>query len=208
MKKTRILLVSILILLEINAFCQDGIPVSISVGFLTPDPPAGEFIHIKITDTKSNVIKYENQVTLSVPDGFFNTVYLMPGIYKCEIPDMGVFVKMPEIRINGGSIIPWGYPDYEYFQIIITDQITKIEINGFSNTSLIFPNPFTDFLNINSVANIEKIEIFNTNGRKMKTFQNKKQKDVRIDLISLSSGIYILKARINGVENKYKIIKE
>ena len=61
--------------------------------------------------------------------------------------------------------------------------------DNFLNKIEVYPNPVKDVLTINTNQQIDKIEILNFNGQKLKTFlfQNK------VDLNSLNSGIYLVK---------------
>jgi len=68
----------------------------------------------------------------------------------------------------------------------------------------IFPNPASEELFVSSIHKINQVEIFNLLGQTL-YFRNCTAKNVRIDLNSFSSGIYILK--INGTLIR-KFIKE
>ncbi|KQO22330.1 hypothetical protein ASF10_08045 [Flavobacterium sp. Leaf82] len=77
-----------------------------------------------------------------------------------------------------------------------------------SKPSLLFyPNPSTDFVNIQSENNneVESVQIFDLNG---KLVSNKTDFNAnKIDVTRLNQGAYILKAKVNGTEISKKIIK-
>jgi len=69
---------------------------------------ADECLHLQITDQLTNQTCYDSLATVSVLNGFHDTVYLDSGTYKCEIIDMGANVSMLVITLNNGYIVPWG----------------------------------------------------------------------------------------------------
>lgn len=69
------------------------------------------------------------------------------------------------------------------------------------------PNPAKEYINLSASKNIDKVEIYNLLGQQVKmetlnTTQNK------VNVSSLSNGIYILKAYIEDAVGSYKFIKE
>tara|TARA_B100000945_G_scaffold139288_1_gene111487 strand:+ start:2327 stop:4555 length:2229 start_codon:yes stop_codon:yes gene_type:complete len=73
----------------------------------------------------------------------------------------------------------------------------NIEIN-------IYPNPATDFINIESSMLIENISLFDYNG-KVVFEKNKNNKDAVINTDNLNSGHYILILQVNGIELKRSV---
>ncbi len=92
---------------------QDSIPITISAKVFEGN--SDEWIHLKITDTTSLQVWYDSLATVTVANGFNDTVYLDSGTYKCEVLDMGANVWMPTITLNNGYVVPWGYPSYNYY---------------------------------------------------------------------------------------------
>ena len=70
-----------------------------------------------------------------------------------------------------------------------------------------YPNPTTNNLNISASENIEKIEIFNLIGQKVISSLPNINK-TKVNVSSLNTGIYIMKATIDGVTGSFKFIKE
>jgi|TARA_B110000908_G_C10070504_1_gene364860 hypothetical protein len=70
-----------------------------------------------------------------------------------------------------------------------------------------YPNPTTNELNISASKNIEKIEIFNLIGQKVISSLPNINK-TKVNVSSLNTGIYIMKATIDGVTDSFKFIKE
>lgn len=74
--------------------------------------------------------------------------------------------------------------------------------NSFSDFS-VFPNPTAGILNVRSAINIDRIEIYSLEGRKIKEAKNS-----ILDISDLSSGIYLLKVKTEeGKFGTKKIIK-
>lgn len=69
----------------------------------------------------------------------------------------------------------------------------------------IYPNPVTSILYFKGVEKIDKVEIYNMVGQKVKTFNSV---DHQIDVSSLLSGDYILRYSVEGEKQQsYKFIK-
>lgn len=79
--------------------------------------------------------------------------------------------------------------------------------NGKQDTNVsIYPNPAKDIIYIKGINSIEKAEIYNMVGQKVKTFNSGED---RIDVSSLSKGNYILQVFVKGeVSHNHKFIKQ
>lgn len=84
-----------------------------------------EWIHLRVSDTLTNEIWYDSIATVTNTEGFKDTLNLNSGTYKCKVLDMGAAVSMPTIRLFNGDIIPWGYPEYEYYLFTITNDLNS-----------------------------------------------------------------------------------
>ncbi|MEY8760811.1 T9SS type A sorting domain-containing protein [Chryseobacterium tongliaoense] len=72
------------------------------------------------------------------------------------------------------------------------------------NSILVYPNPATDFINVESKLPITKIEIFDTAGRKV----NAELDHDKIDVRSLIPGTYIITIEAKGSQFSRKFIKK
>jgi hypothetical protein len=70
-----------------------------------------------------------------------------------------------------------------------------------------YPNPASTNLTISASKNIENVEIFNVIGQKVMTLTPNNSNSV-INVSSLNSGVYILKATIEGIKGSYKFVKQ
>jgi len=69
------------------------------------------------------------------------------------------------------------------------------------------PNPTKDYINLSASITIEKVEVYNLLGQQVKSV-GINSNETRMDVSSLSKGIYILKAYIEDASGSYKFIKE
>nr|WP_283950707.1 T9SS type A sorting domain-containing protein [Chryseobacterium sp. pc1-10] len=67
----------------------------------------------------------------------------------------------------------------------------------------IFPNPTSDFVHIETNKKIENINIFTLAGQFVKS-----SKEKRVDISSLTKGVYVFKVQTSEGTKTYKIIKE
>ncbi|QXU51225.1 T9SS type A sorting domain-containing protein [Chryseobacterium sp. D764] len=73
------------------------------------------------------------------------------------------------------------------------------------NSVGIYPNPVTDVLYFKGTGKIEKAEIYNMVGQRVKSFNTV---EGQIDVSSLSKGYYILQYSVKGEKQAYKFIKK
>lgn len=76
------------------------------------------------------------------------------------------------------------------------------EINNDNTLINIFPNPASDYINIETDKKIENVEIFTITGQLIKSSKEKK-----VDVSSLTKGTYIIKIHTSEGTRTYKIIK-
>lgn len=90
----------------------------------------------------------------------------------------------------------------------------NIQVN-FSTTNLtpqrpsnvvIYPNPVTDFLTINT-PNLTKISIYDLHGQKLIDYTTSKQTE-KLNLSSLKAGIYMLTIETDNKKHTYKLVKQ
>lgn len=98
-----------------------------------------------------------------------------------------------------GNFEPQGLP----FEV--TGTVLSLVDNTFEGFSY-YPNPTSDILNVNAKSNIESIAIYNALGQELIT-TSPSAINAKVDLSGLSSGMYIMKATINGTVGSFNIIK-
>ena len=108
--------------------------------------------------------------------------------------------SLREIKVVGDGTI---YFDNWYFYGAATASIDK---NNLSNVSL-YPSPAQNELTISAENTIQNVTVYNVLGRKVQSF-NVNATSKKLDVSSLSTGIYILKYTANNVVGSMKFIKE
>lgn len=92
----------------------------------------------------------------------------------------------------------------DLFAITVT---LALGVNNYVNyPTHVYPNPFTDILNIKSEKDIDWIELFDVTGRRLATFD--KVVDGKIDLSGYAMGTYVIKIKAGKELQTIKIIKK
>lgn len=91
--------------------------------------------------------------------------------------------------------------------VIDLDYETMGTDDQFVDISSVSPNPFVDFINVNSKAEINKVEVYDLTGKLVYSAQPDKEK-AKLNLTFLPKGIYMLKIISEGKVQAYKIIKK
>ncbi len=93
----------------------------------------------------------------------------------------------------------------------ITDSGTGVdEFNDFNKNNItIYPNPVSDYLNINFKEEVEKVNvsIVNIAGQIIYTNDYTNQKLTKVDLQNIQKGMYIIKINADGKETNMKFVK-
>lgn len=108
--------------------------------------------------------------------------------------NLGISIQLSDLMVFGCSYTDWDATTWEPLSVpsnpIPAPSVTNIQ--KFQNFSAqIFPNPSSDFLNINSDLNIDIIEIFSLNGNKVFS-QAINSKESLINISQFSNGNYIV----------------
>jgi hypothetical protein len=128
---------------------------------------------------------------------FFWNEYNNSGNYTYEIITNGTNKTLIITYLNSGN------------QAIYGNQLLSMENKNINDFSL-YPNPSKDFISLsfNQGNKDRKAFIFNTNGKLIKAF-NIKNKDNKINIEALNSGLYFLKIKDNtNKTTTKKIIKK
>ncbi|WP_370897933.1 fibronectin type III domain-containing protein [Chryseobacterium gossypii] len=80
------------------------------------------------------------------------------------------------------------------------------EVSGAKNNIIVYPNPFTDVLNISDIARVKSVSVNDVAGRLVKTIVNP---DSALHLSDLNSGMYLLTLEMkDGTKQTIKVIKK
>jgi len=99
------------------------------------------------------------------------------------------------------------YGDRDFWVVKLNPQ--ELSTNDFSNENKVtfFPNPTKDFFKLSTYDNIQKIELYDLNGKKLLTKDD--FVDEKIAIQNFSKGMYFIKIYMNnGVTISDKIIKD
>ncbi len=87
------------------------------------------------------------------------------------------------------------------FAVLTVQELQQLE--GFS----FYPNPVNNMLNVSAQSNIERLQIVNMLGQVVKTAQPNMQ-SYQLDMSSLATGVYFVKATVNNVQGTFRIVKQ
>jgi hypothetical protein len=135
----------------------------------------------------------------------FGWIYTM--LTKWEIPSDSILIRF-NFKSNNIALPKEGwiidnitYNGYDVIGITETNNISKGELAA-------FPNPFNDFINIESKTALNSVQIFSTEGKLVYNFDINKKHSLKISTNALEKGIYFLKSvDINNNNYFNKIIK-
>jgi hypothetical protein len=179
----------------------------------TSDAVGAYFSDTLITDTAETVFPFFPQVN-NQPGNFPDSInwtqvsgnfmanggegYLIIGNFKND----SITTLVPSNNIG------WDYAAYIYIDDVSLTPCTAIDEQNKNETINIFPNPFSDKLNI-TVKNNEPVEaiLFDITARKL--LQGKFTNSVSINTEQLAKGLYLYEVRNkNGVIKKGKVVKD
>ena len=197
--------VFLLSVLCVNAQGTIPVPISTDLFFGNQD----EWIHLKITDTLTNQVWYDTIATVTVSNGFTDTVYLESATYKCEVLDIGVNVNMPVIELDDGSHAQWGYPDYEYYLFTLPVSTAGLSRLSTEMTINFFPNPINDFFKIDIPKSSESVivTILDDLGRIVAIYKSKSKDQITIDSSTFEDGNYFIQVESENHIKTTQLVK-
>ena len=84
----------------------------------------------------------------------------------------------------------------------------SVENMDFEDKIIAIPNPAADFIKIHSKRMITSYNIVSLDGRLVKQIEGLNLREFPIDVLDLTSGIYILTVQTQGGKSSLKIIKQ
>jgi hypothetical protein len=163
----------------------DGIFVSIRQNIGTNGTPFDPNIGFYIDPSVGNLDWTEFTLDFTAPE-----TDLMLYIFKQS--------RVPNTNPNNATRL-------DDFSIVLNSTASVKDLNQFNFSA--YPNPASHNLNLSASKNIETIEIFNLIGQKVMTATPNKNA-TSINVSNLNSGIYIVKATIEGIKGSYKFVKQ
>lgn len=201
-----------------QAFESDEVSVTIKKSVVSGDGPM--VLKIK-TDTYASETSYKlygpNNNVIQQSSSFTNSTvhtfdlnFPSPGCYRLQVKDSyGDGISGGYIRIfaaDGTTQLfnATGTSFSSELNVMISVETVDIDDETFQDM-LIFPNPATNFVNIQGTANIQQVELFNLEGQRVAAEYG----DVRtLSLEGLASGMYIMKVTSDKGTTTYKVSKK
>lgn len=151
----------------------------------------------------------QNDITHSSIMNMFNTNYnllLQNGVYERETL---VWDDFDYYTGNLTYMSDWITDRLSYLDTVFNEEcdiLSRNEFDSQKNNFKIYPNPASDFVEINStIESIFSLEIYNNLGQIVLT-ENFNTQQKQIDLSNLSKGIYIFKIKNKDLQEVHKII--
>jgi len=101
--------------------------------------------------------------------------------------------------LDGGSGNPLGFP------FDVTGSVLSLIDNSFEGFAF-YPNPTTNILNVSAKSNIENISLYNVLGQQLISV-TPDSLSAKVDIANLSTGMYVMKATVNGSVGSFNIVK-
>lgn len=92
------------------------------------------------------------------------------------------------------------------FNVVVQDATLSLTESAFDGFSY-YPNPIKNVLNLKATQNIDALEVYNLLGQNVLALQPNASQ-MQMDMSTLSTGLYVLKATIGNQTETYKIVKE
>ena len=92
------------------------------------------------------------------------------------------------------------------FRLQLPDGLGVNEV-ALNNTVSVYPNPVKDILNISSKELISNVQVYNVSGQQI-LIEKAINTITKIDLSSLSSGVYFVKTSSSNASKTIKVIKQ
>lgn len=103
--------------------------------------------------------------------------------------------------VDDGSASPQGFPFEVNGDVILA-------VNDLSSTQVsIYPSVTSMYVNVNARTDIQSVTVYNMNGQQVMT-QDAKGMNAALNVSSLPSGVYILKAVVDGKVKTFKFIRK
>ncbi|MBR3578302.1 MAG: Omp28-related outer membrane protein [Bacteroidales bacterium] len=200
-----------------QAFESDEVSVTIKKSVVSGDGPM--VLKIK-TDTYASETSYKlygpNNNVIQQSSSFTNSTihtfdlnFPSPGCYRLQVKDSygdgisGGFVRIFAADGTTQLFNATGTSFSSELNVMISVETVDIDDETFQDM-IIFPNPATNFVNIQGTANIQQVELFNLEGQRVAAEYG----DVRtLSLEGLASGMYIMKVTSDKGTTTYKVSK-
>ncbi|MEZ4849336.1 MAG: T9SS type A sorting domain-containing protein [Bacteroidia bacterium] len=151
-------------------------------------------------------------MNLNLPAGTYNFTNNSQFRIQCDASANNdqIYIDLVTITGNSGSsLIANGGGELTQSITLLGTPPGKEEPMGWTNDldidAMVYPTPATNVLNINSEDRVESVEIYSVNGALIFKVE---PKDNRIDISSLSAGMYLITIKTEEETINEKFVKE
>ena len=223
MKRAYFLLSFLLGLVSLNSNAQNA---SLRVDSIIGIPDTvfpGQIVSYSVILSNNGFIPYQGPLQLAMDNGQGQIAYLyfsatpvvvLPGS-TYTISGSTVTIDSSFFRPGGNVVVVWPYTSQliQYiprtFTTYVVNNLQSIEEVPLTQSVSIFPNPTSDFIQINSVnRTIERVRIYDINGRLVYKEQNNNGASLFIYVGDLPIGIYSVELLSKNEKAIRQIIKK
>jgi hypothetical protein len=158
----------------------------------------GETNAFEYTATNANVLTSGSEgawIPIDIPFSALNCINTPPGNACPSVNDFAQFVITSNL-------------DIVYYDNLYLHKNTVLDAENFELSKVkLYPNPATNVLNIEALATVEKVAVYNLLGQQVISETPNKEL-VSLDVASLQVGVYIVKTTIGGTISSTRFIKE
>lgn len=135
--------------------------------------------------------------TTTVASEIYNDVENNPIDSRSNLTNNFYYEFYVKSKCTGDKNSPWYGPVYSSQVKLGTEEIDTRKIS-------VYPNPAKDFININSTAKVNKVSVYNTDGKILL-----EDNSTKINLSKLQPGVYLMKIDFaDGKAETQKVIKK
>lgn len=137
-------------------------------------------------------------------EGEFSFQFTIP-----EDMEFGTYrVRVRMAWLGGDDIEPCGnksYGEAEDYAVEVVDELGVDD--AVFNQFTFYPNPVENQLNLRAETPIENLKVYNLRGQEVLS-ETPNSVEAQLQTQSLSTGIYLMKVKLQGVQKTYKLIKQ
>lgn len=137
---------------------------------------------------------------------------MMIGCYRLEVTDSygdginaGYGAGYFELHDPQGNVIFHNDGKFGSKATYMIDVTETVGLEDFTNEAVVYPNPATELVNINTSDNVQRVEIFNVQGQLVKVEVGEVKS---VSVKDLANGLYTLKLTTDNGVSMHKIIKK
>lgn len=147
-------------------------------------------------------IKFHYGLSENFSDSIFATPYYIYG-YSTILASSTLFHLIPDIKYY--AVLSASNGTSTMFSESFSFKLSSSGLDSLTNNSgvIIYPNPANNYLMINSIKTVDKVELTDFTGRVLITSTNK----TKIDISLLQTGVYLIRIYMGDKVHTKKLLK-